>query len=141
MPGQRHSQPIPTSFGSRVYAYLSVTCHLHFWQNDRSLFTCHCSNMGVERTPNGSAQKVNSEKENLPPFLPAVWLNTRAAAKIVSSRKTSRQIESKSVHRPSGIHVTVCLKRIGENEVERSGTAKIRKAQLLAVGETCKAIY
>ena len=23
--------------GSRVYAYLGVTCHLHFWQNDRGL--------------------------------------------------------------------------------------------------------
>ena len=38
MPAQRLSQPIPTSLGqARVYVCLGVTCHLHFWQNDRSL--------------------------------------------------------------------------------------------------------
>ena len=35
----------------KVYAYLVVTCHLHFWQNDRDLFTCYCGNTGVERIP------------------------------------------------------------------------------------------
>ena len=38
MPGQRQNQLIPTSFvGSRVYACLGVTSHLHCWQNDRGL--------------------------------------------------------------------------------------------------------
>ena len=37
MPGQRHSQPAPTSLGLKVYACLGVTCHPHFWQNDRGL--------------------------------------------------------------------------------------------------------
>ena len=33
-----------------VYACLAVTCHLHFWQNDRDLlsFMCYCSNTGGE---------------------------------------------------------------------------------------------
>ena len=48
-------------FGSRVYACLGVTCHLHFWQTDRGLFTCHCGNMGVDRTP------INSQHRNLTP--------------------------------------------------------------------------
>ena len=46
-----------------MYAYLCVTCHLHFWQNDQS-FTCHCSKMGW----NGhwikeSAHKLTLEKK------------------------------------------------------------------------------
>ena len=36
LPGQRHSQPTPTSLG-REYACLGVTCHPHVWQNDRGL--------------------------------------------------------------------------------------------------------
>ena len=42
----------------RVHACycFGVTCHLHFWQNDRDFififFTCHCGNTGVERIPN-----------------------------------------------------------------------------------------
>ena len=34
-----------------MYACLAVTCHLHFWQNDRDFFTCYCGNTGVERIP------------------------------------------------------------------------------------------
>ena len=30
----------------KVYARLAVTCHLHFWQNDRDFFTCYCGNTG-----------------------------------------------------------------------------------------------
>ena len=30
----------------KVYACLAVTCHLHFWQNDRDFFTCYCGNTG-----------------------------------------------------------------------------------------------
>ena len=37
----------------KVYACLAVTCHLHFWQNDRdfSLRATQCGNTGVERIP------------------------------------------------------------------------------------------
>ena len=53
--------------GSRACTCLGVTCHLHFWQNGRSLFTCHCGNTGVERTPKKeSAQKVNPSEEKFP---------------------------------------------------------------------------
>ena len=34
----------------KVYAYLAVTCHHHFRQNDRS-FTCYCGNTGVKLIP------------------------------------------------------------------------------------------
>ena len=34
---QFHSVPGSVHSGSKVYAYLGVTCHLHFWQNDRGL--------------------------------------------------------------------------------------------------------
>ena len=28
----------------RAHAYFAVTCRLHFWQNDRVLFSCYCRN-------------------------------------------------------------------------------------------------
>ena len=76
MPGQRHSQPTPTSLGQRcIYVYVSpATCifgrktfFLRFF-----FFTCHCSNTWVERTPNKSQQtKITLEKKkNLQPLLP-----------------------------------------------------------------------
>ena len=46
---------------------LAVTCHLHFWQNDRDLFTCYCGNTGVEQILKWeSAQKVDPGEENSP---------------------------------------------------------------------------
>ena len=52
--------------GSRVYACLGVTCHLHFWQNDRGLLRDTAVNTGVERTPN------KSQHRKLPPLLPGI---------------------------------------------------------------------
>ena len=51
MPGQRHDQPIPRStrsdfVGSRVHAFLGVTCHLHFWQNYRDLLRATAVHVG-----------------------------------------------------------------------------------------------
>ena len=37
MPGQLQSQLIRTSLGQRCMHIESVTCHLHFWQNDQGL--------------------------------------------------------------------------------------------------------
>ena len=45
----------------RVHACLTVTCHLHFWQNDRDLFTCYCGNTGVERIPNAAQPQRPAE--------------------------------------------------------------------------------
>ena len=56
--------------GSRVYACLGVTFHLHVWQNDRGLLY-HCDNTGLERTPSKSQRlKLTLEKKILPPLLP-----------------------------------------------------------------------
>ena len=36
----------------KVYACLAVTCHLHFWQNDRDFLRATAGgNTGVERIP------------------------------------------------------------------------------------------
>ena len=43
-----------------VYACLAVTCHLHFWQNDRDL-TCYCGNTGW----NGYRNKSQHRKSTL----------------------------------------------------------------------------
>ena len=52
----------------RMHVCLTVTCHLHFWQNDQDfLFTCYRSN---NRYQNKSQhRKVTLEKEILPPLL------------------------------------------------------------------------
>ena len=53
MRGKRHSQPTPTSLGHGcMYACVVVTCHLHFWQNDRDLLHATALTRGMEQTPN-----------------------------------------------------------------------------------------
>ena len=38
---------------SRVYACLSISCHLHFFTESRpGSFLCHCRNTGLKQTPN-----------------------------------------------------------------------------------------
>lgn len=39
------------------------------------------------------------------------------------------------------LRVTLCLKRIGGNEVVQTARAAIRKVQFLAASQVCKAIY
>ena len=87
VPGEQHSQPTFDFIGSRVYACLGITCHLHFWQNYPPFFSfflmCNCGNMGVERTVNKSHHtKLTLEKKILLPlllgfklatFLPWAW--------------------------------------------------------------------
>ena len=51
----------------KVYACLAVTCHLHFWQNDRDLLRASAGYTGVERIQKKeSAQKVDPGEENSP---------------------------------------------------------------------------
>ena len=51
----------------KVYACLAVTCHVHFWQNDRDLLRATAVTQGVERIPKyESAQKVDPGEENSP---------------------------------------------------------------------------
>ena len=65
--------------GSTVYACLGVTCHLHFWQNDRGIFPA----TAVKRGWNGhririkvSTVMLTLEKKILPPLLPGFELAT-----------------------------------------------------------------
>ena len=50
----------------RVYACLAVTCHLHFWQNDRDLLRATAVTRGWNGYRNESAQKVDPGEENSP---------------------------------------------------------------------------
>ena len=56
-----------------VYAYLAVTCHLHFWQNDRDLSRATAVTRGWNGYRNKS-QHSNLTLENkiLPPLLPGL---------------------------------------------------------------------
>ena len=43
---------------------LAVTCHLHFWQNDRGLLRATAVTRGWNGYRNESAQKVDPAEEN-----------------------------------------------------------------------------
>ena len=49
-----------------VYACLAVTCHLHFWQNDRNLLRATAVTRRWNGYWNESAQKVDPGEENSP---------------------------------------------------------------------------
>ena len=76
MPGQRQSAH-SDFVESMVYTCLGVTCHQHFWQNDRGLLRATAVTRGVERIPNKSQYtKLTLEKKILPPLLPGFELAT-----------------------------------------------------------------
>ena len=49
-----------------VYAFLDVTCHVHFWQNNRGLLRAIAVTRGGTDTDYESAHKVNSGEEIVP---------------------------------------------------------------------------
>ena len=54
----------------KVYACLAVTCHLHFWQNDRGLLRATAVTRGWNGYRNKSQhRKFTMEKKILPPLL------------------------------------------------------------------------
>ena len=54
----------------KVYACLAVTCHLHFWQNDRDLLRTTAVKRGWNGYRNKSQHiKLTLEKKILPPLL------------------------------------------------------------------------
>ena len=61
MPGQRHSQPT---------VCLGVSCHLHFWQNDRGLLRATAVTRGWSGHRTSQHTKLTLEKNILPPLLP-----------------------------------------------------------------------
>ena len=79
MPGQ-YSQPTPTSFESRVYTRLTVTCGLHLSAEWPGSFTCHCGNtgwnghrIGVITKENSPAAPAETRTRNLPIASPALY--------------------------------------------------------------------
>ena len=77
LPGQRHSRPTLTSLGQECTLVLGVTCHLHFWQNDRGLLRATKVTREVVQTLNKCQHtKFTLEKKILPPFLPRFELAT-----------------------------------------------------------------
>ena len=54
----------------KVYACLAVTCHLHFWQNDRDLLRATAVTRGWNGYRNNSQHRKSTlEKNILPPLL------------------------------------------------------------------------
>ena len=53
----------------KMYACLAVTCHLHFWQNDRDFLRATVVTRGWNRYRNKSQHRKSTlEKKILPPF-------------------------------------------------------------------------
>ena len=53
----------------KVYACLAVTCHLHFWQNDRDILRATAVTRGWNRYRNKSQHRKSTlEKKILPPL-------------------------------------------------------------------------
>ena len=53
----------------KVYAFLAVTCHLHFWQNDRDFLRATAVTRGWNGYRNKSQHRKSTlEKKILPPF-------------------------------------------------------------------------
>ena len=53
----------------KVYACLAVTCHLHFWQNDRDLLRATAVTRGLNGYRNKSQHRKSTlEKKILPPL-------------------------------------------------------------------------
>ena len=58
----------------RVLGCLAVTCHLHFWQNDRDLLRATAVIQGRNGYRNKSQyRKFTLDKTIIPPFLPVEW--------------------------------------------------------------------
>ena len=57
----------------RLYACLAVTCHRHFWQNDRDLLRATAVTQGMQRIQNKKSQRNNLtlEREENSPAAPA----------------------------------------------------------------------
>ena len=63
--------PFMQSHIRKVYACLAVTCHLHFWQNDRDLLRATAVTRGWNGYRNKSQHRKSTlEKKILPPFQP-----------------------------------------------------------------------
>ena len=64
------AKPLYYIYIYKVYACLAVTCHLHFWRNDRGLLHVTAVTQGWNRYRNKSQhRKLTPEKKILPPLL------------------------------------------------------------------------
>ena len=76
-PVQQHSQPTPSLLGQGyMHACLGVSCHLHFWQNDRGYLHATEVTQGWNGHWISQHTKSNLEKKILPPLLPGFELTT-----------------------------------------------------------------
>ena len=75
MPGQ-HGQPTPTFLGQGCMRLYVLHATWSFGGTN-GVFTCHCGNAGMERTPvKGQSRKLTLEKKILPSRLPELELAT-----------------------------------------------------------------
>ena len=57
----------------RLHEYVALTCHLHFWQNDRDLLLATAVTRGWKSYRDQSQHRIlTPEKRNVPLFLPGL---------------------------------------------------------------------
>ena len=79
----------------RLYVCLAVTCHLHFWQNDRDLLRATVVTLGWNGYRNKSQhRKLTLEKKIIPPLLPGLEPGTyRSRVQLSSPIETNASFE------------------------------------------------
>ena len=80
----------------KVHVCLAVTCHLHFWQNDRDLLRATVVTQGGGMDTK-SAQKVDPQEENYLHF----WQNDRDFLRATAVTRGWKGYRNKSLHRKS----------------------------------------
>ena len=87
----------------KVYACLAVTCHLHFWQNDRDFLRASVVTRGWNGYRNKSQHRKSTlEKKILPPSPRPFNHESGALTTELSPPPTVRQSISSSVHSGMG---------------------------------------
>ena len=91
----------------KVYVCLSVTCHLHFWQNDRDLLRATAVRQGWNGYQNTSQhRKLTPEKKIIPPFLPVREQYLCEAKSVVINPCTVNPVQNICINQnPSSIFV------------------------------------
>ena len=93
----------------KVYACLAVTCHLHFWQNDRDFLRATVVTRGWNGYRNKSQHRKSTlEKKILPPFQQGFEPATFQSRVWCSNHFTVRWMKCQFLHHLAQIS-SVCL--------------------------------
>ena len=130
----------------KVYACLSVTCHLHFWQNDRGLLRATAVTRGWNGYRNKSQhRKLTLEKKTLPPLYrtnlsdQSPWFLIKQSHTIISSyqllhNRPSSRSHSQSAFKPISLTIGLQADLTHNRPSSRSHSQSAFKPISLTIG-------